>query len=43
MSSEGVLELNDSLDSLIDDSLFIEHILSCLEYLVEGYYLKKDI
>lgn len=40
-TDEGVLELNDSLDPWLDNSLFIEHILNCLEYRIESYYFKK--
>lgn len=40
-TNEGVLELNDSLDPWLDDSLFVEHILNCLEYRTEAYYFKK--
>ena len=40
-TDEGVLELNDSLDPWLDDSLFIEYILNCLEYRIESYYFKK--
>ena len=40
-SANGVLELSDHLDPWLDDSLFIEHILNCLEYRIESYYFKK--